>query len=247
MNESADRDLNPPTAAAPEPPWELWLGFDLEQFYEIFGELYYMAFTLPPEAVEELGTVRRWSVYHLRQLRVPGMLVDAADHAVRDLVAWTQPSVLADRPASRRRRSIRDTFELLIHVTGGHLRPDRRRYYDLGVMFHRLRMCLDAERLRDEWPDWVHRGWPGIVEVYRDELNRSARVLIEAVAENDVDPALHELDDAFRALAVRLEAGAPPDDELLRLIATVTHVAGLLNPSVGGLSSPPRRSGPHQI
>lgn len=230
MTGSADRDLDPPAATSPEPPWELWLGFDLEQFYEIFGELYFVAFTLPPETVEELATVRRWTVHHLRRLRVPGMLVDAADHAAQDLITWTQPRVFADPSLNRRRRSIRDTFELLLQVTGGHVRPERRRYYDLGVMFHRLRMCVDAERLRDAWPDWVRQGWPGIVTAYQRELDRSARVLVDAIAADDTDPALWELDDAFRSLAVRLAAGGPPDDELRRRIAAAAQAAGLLNP-----------------
>ncbi|MFC5002767.1 hypothetical protein ACFPIJ_33685 [Dactylosporangium cerinum] len=230
MTESVERDLNPPTAVSPELPWELWLGYDLEQFYEIFGELYFVAFTLPPETVEELGTVRRWTVYQLRQLRVSGMLIDAADYAVRDLTTWTQRRIVADPSLNRRRRSIRDTFELLLQVAGSHVRPERRRYYDLGVMFYRLRMCVDTEQLRDAWPDWVLRGWPGIVEVYRRELDRSARVLIDAVAADDADPALWELDDAFRSLAARLRAGGAPDDELYRRIAAAALAAGLLNP-----------------
>ncbi|BEL05610.1 hypothetical protein Q0Z83_038010 [Actinoplanes sichuanensis] len=228
MTESVDRDLNPPTALSPEPPWELWLGFDLEQFYEIFGELYFVAFALPPETVEELGTVRRWTVHQLRQLRVPTMLIEAADYAAGDLTTWTRPQTMVDPSLNRRRRSIRDTFELLIQITGSHVRPERRRYYDLGVMFYRLRMCVDVERMRDAWPDWVHHGWPGIVEVYQRELARSARVLIDAVAADDADPALHELDDAFRTLTTYLETDVPPDDELRSRIATAAQAAGLL-------------------
>jgi hypothetical protein len=49
------------------------------------------------------------------------------------------------------------------------------------------------------------------------------------VAADDADPALRELDDAFRLLAAHLETGGPPDHELRHRIAAAL-AAGLLPP-----------------
>jgi hypothetical protein len=237
MTENADRDINPPSQPArADPPWELLLGNDLEQCYSYFAELHFVFLGgLPDRLIDELTVLRRWMGDRLRELGVPGLLVDAADHAVAGIRQWTHPSVFTDKALNRRRRSIRDTFELLQQITRSHVRPDRRRYYDLGVMLYRVNMCVILDRTAPGLPLEVHQAWPRLPQVYRRELWRSCATLVSFVRDegdtNRPDPALRDLDAEFHALAdylePRLAEMGPPDEELLERLHTTGYSAGL--------------------
>jgi hypothetical protein len=247
-----DRDVHPPVVASPEPPWELWLGYDLEQYYEFFAEIHFVAAdAFPDEVIAQLDVVRDWMVFQLRQLRVPDLLIGAAEQAAVEVRRWTDVSVFADKALNRRRQSIRDTFELLMHLTCAHVSADRRRYYDFGVMIRRVSACVVMDRQVPDLPSWAHEGWPGLAGTYRRELRRSCATLVSFVRDdgpdNRPDPALHLLDTDFRTLADHLaswlETEDPPDLRFLGLLQAASYRAGLLTSAKNALGGP-RSGGP---
>jgi hypothetical protein len=236
MTES-HRDLNPPRGPAREDtPWELVLGHSLEQSYGYFTEIHFV-FTdgLADHLAEELPVARRWMTTHLTRADVPRLLIAAADHALADIRRWTHPSVFTDPELNRRRRAIRDTFEVLEQVTRSHVRPERRRYFDLGIALSRVNLCVILDHLTPALPSAVHRAWPGLDKRYRAELWRSCAMLVSFVRDEDgdtrPDPALRDLDDAFRALADCLEprvaTEGPIDEELLDRLHAASLSTGL--------------------
>ncbi|WP_131741671.1 hypothetical protein [Actinomadura roseirufa] len=185
------RDIDPPEGVAPpEPPWELWLGHDLEQYFGFFTEIHYVASgEFPDEVLDQLATVRRWTVHQLRQLRLPDVLVDAVDDAMADVRPLTAPSVITDHERWRRRRAVGQTFELLTQLTRAHVPPLHRRYYDFGVMLRQITTRAVMIRTAPGLPDWVGEHWPGLAGRYRDELRRECGTLVSFVRDKGPERA----------------------------------------------------------
>jgi len=237
MTELSRRDIDPPEASGqPELSWELWLGYDLEQYYEYFTEVHFLVIdAFPDKVMDELTVMRRWMAFQLRELRIPELLIDAADNAAADIRRWTDISVIADGALKRRRNAIRDTFELLLQLTRAHVRRNRRRYFDFGVMLRRVNACTIMHLTTPTLPRAAHRAWPGLDEEYRAELWRSCSTLVSFVREdetiNPTDPALSAIDAKFRALADYLESRLaderPVDEDFLEHLQAATFSAGL--------------------
>lgn len=238
------RDFEPPEGdpAAATVPWELWLGSDLEQCYQYFAELHWVFVDIPDELIEQLTELRRWMLLTLRRLHVPELLVDAADQAVADVRLWTRVEVFTDATLNRRRRAIRDTFELLLQLTRCHMTPGRRRYFDFGVMLYRVNGCAIMERIAPGLPPEVHQAWPGLQETYRRELWNCCATLVSFVREEEPGDAEASLEADFRAFADYLEermtAAGPPDAEFLRNLQTISFNVGLFASAKAALGRP---------
>jgi hypothetical protein len=248
MTQDPRRDIEPPEAAGSGGArWELLLGHNLEQGYELFAELHFVfSGVLSDEVIERLDGTRRWMSARLARLGVPSMIVEAADHALANVRRWTQPSVFTDPDLNRTRRAIRDTFELLMQLTRAHLEPSRRRYYDFGVMLRRINALTVMDRDTPALPPDVHLRWPGLTERYRAELWRTCAELASFVRDegpdNRPDPALAELDAAFRDLAdyleVRSTGDSQTDDEFLERLQAISFAAGLAFSAKAALADP---------
>ncbi|MDX3841246.1 hypothetical protein [Streptomyces europaeiscabiei] len=251
------RDIDPPRfGTTTEPPWELWLGHDLEQFFSFFTEIHYAAMGgLSPDVLDQLNTVRRWTVYQLRQLQLPDVLADAADEAFADLQQLTDPSVITDKVKWRKRRAVARTCEVLMQLTRAHVPSHHRRYYDFGVMLRQINALAVMIRTASELPPWVEEGWPGLPARYRTELRRACATLVSFVHDrgptNAPDPAHQDLDAVFDTLAGHLgtwlaEQGEP-DDRFLGHVQIAGHAAGIFGSARAALQStqdrPPHRRG----
>lgn len=238
MSEETFRDIDPPSGGPEaEPPWELWLGHDLELYYLLFTEIHHVALGgLPDEALDGLATVRRWVVHQLRELRLPDGLVDALDDAAADIRPLTDRSVITDRERWRKRRAVGATLEVLIQLTRAHVPPRHRRYYDFGVMLRRINTHITLIQTVPSLPSWVEKGWPRLAERYRDELRRECTTLVSWVRDkgpgNAASPAQRGLDVAFDVLADHLESWLVEDNEIddafLEGLQTAWSRAGLL-------------------
>ncbi|HEX7301551.1 hypothetical protein [Lentzea sp.] len=231
------RDMDPPRRGKTgNTPWELVLGHTLEHAYSTFTELP-LAFAdgVADRLFQEFAVVRRWMRSHLIRAGVPELLVAAADHAMANLRQFVRPAAYLEQELIRRRGAIRSTFELLELTTRGHVRPERRRYFDLGIALSRVNICVILHHFTPELPAEVHQNWPGLDDIYRRELWRSCSMLVSFVREDDgdsrPDPALRDLDDAFRAFADHLAPLAategPFDQEALNLLHAKSTAAGL--------------------
>ncbi|WP_158581571.1 hypothetical protein [Actinomadura spongiicola] len=238
MSEANVRDIDPPEDGTDaEPPWELWLGHDLEQYFSFFTEIHYVALGgFPDGTLDDLATIRRWVVHQLRELRLPDVLVNAVDDAVADVRPLTDPSVITDRERWRKRRAVGATFEVLLQLTRAHVPPRHRRYYDFGVMLRQINTRVTLIRTAPALPSWVEEGWPNLAERYRDELRRECATLASWVRDkgpgNSADPAQSSLDGAFDALADHLESWLAEENEIddvfLERLQTAWRRSGLL-------------------
>lgn len=192
------RDIEPPPAhAAPEQPWALWLGGDLERLYGLFAERQ-LAFVhaaahhgLRPVEPRVDGTVR-WVRDELVRLGVPHRTVLAFEADTASIPAGPRPDAAVGEEHTRVARRM----DALMYDVAGRLDGTDRALYDVGVALTRLVLCLrmvDGPGL----PGEVGRRIRGL---YRTELRRTTLVL-----------------GAFldRLAAVARETGTP-DTDLLR-------------------------------
>jgi hypothetical protein len=226
------RDLTPPVQPAQEQPvWELWLGHDLEQFYEYFLEPFFQTpGTFPDETIERIRVLRSWTEHHLRLIGIPDILISAADRAVADVRRRTR---VTDSASRRKLRSVADTFEVLLQLSRSHIAPRRRRYFDYGVMLRRISFCELACRLLQDAEDKVL----ALNEAYRREHRRVCAALVSFVREdetdNPFDPELHDLDARFAEfadyLATWLEHDVEPDDTFRERLGAAENAARILS------------------
>ncbi|MFJ8691593.1 excinuclease ABC subunit UvrC [Streptomyces roseolilacinus] len=227
------RDIEPPPAhTAPEQPWALWLGGDLERLYGLFAERQ-LAFVhaaahhgLRPVEPRVDGTVR-WVRDELVRLGVPHRTVLAFEADMAHIPAGPKPDAAAGEEHTRVARRM----DALMYDVAGRLDGTDRALYDVGVALTRLVLCL---RMVDG------SGFPGEVggrirRLYRTELRRTTLLLgaflgrLEAVVRETGTPDTDLLRE-LRLLGAVLERGLDPPGarrEAYRRIRRVHERAGL--------------------
>jgi hypothetical protein len=231
------RDLEPTQRPSrSRTPWVLHLGYDLETICSHYAELQVIVtYGLPDAEARRLRDLGGWALGHLRELGITGDLIESFEEALAGLTRQEDFRRAApDTGWADYRVQMSHSLEQLITAVRDAIGERCRRYYDYGVMLHRIQLCAALVRIAPELPVAVADLLPNLVPLYRKELSRVTELFQMLVTDNSPnrprDPEQYILDYRFdifsRYLATWRTSDAEPDDDFFQQLEDVTHSAG---------------------
>jgi hypothetical protein len=220
-------DLSPSLGpgSAP-PPWQLRLGYELEEVYCAYAESPENSpFLFSDREALRMRDKGGWAVDRLHEINVEPPLIDLFEDALEGIptqesapegdfiVAW-----LVGRNRMRRR------LDYLMQATRVAVGRPCVRYYDCGIMLCRIHVCGAVTRAAATMP-----------ANYTEEVQRAGAVLEEFITHTyeyrPSDPGHLDLDRHLDTLAKYLKAwrakGTNPDRGFFEQIDEVVRITGL--------------------
>ncbi|MEU8376086.1 hypothetical protein AB0C22_23600 [Micromonospora sp. NPDC048894] len=236
MTNTPQRDFAPPpNLPTTDPPWELQLGFDIEDIYCAYNEwLVFLTQGFPDFELDRKIDAGRWAADRLRELNVAPSLVDQFEEALARLPSQADFRRIMTSGESTSWPEIARTMESLLAAGRIAVDASKVRYYDLGVMLCRVRLCSRMLRVVSSLPEGLTSGLPDLPKIYHKELLRTTTVLATLVASRDPavpsDPGQHYLEQAFSEFAAYLSTwrnrSVDPDSDFHDQLEKVTQAAG---------------------
>lgn len=208
------------------PPWELRLGYELEEMYCIFelspDDTLYLFSHREGRRIQARGG---WMVHKLTEMSIEKSLIDNLKYALKCIPIQESPAannlthglIMSILRVNRRLGYLINSASIKVGRPG-------RRYFDYGVMLCRLHMLNVKTRRATTIP--AH---------YHEEIQRAGDVLEQFIVHTDEyrprDPRHASLDRCLDDLAEYLKewrtSGADPDQNFFNNVESVLHTIGL--------------------
>jgi hypothetical protein len=236
MTDRTDRDIVPPPSlpAAP-PPWELEVGYDLEEIYCAHVEaMTVITRGLPRLAIDRLRDMGGWAADRLREHGMESALVDRIEEALIALPSQEDYRRSSDSERTAASERWQRDLEPLLGAARAVVGVRAARYFDYGVMLSRIEMCVRTVLLISKLPEDMIEALSIVLDSYREELLRTTRQLVAFVlAEGPAgprDPRQEHLERAFQRFAAYLiiwgVQNGKPDQEFQEQLRNISRACG---------------------